>query len=40
MQADPADLPLTRLRPGIRVKPLGRAFAGFARAGTKPDAGA
>ena len=28
MQADPADLPWTRLRPGIRVKPLGRAFAG------------
>ena len=27
MQADPADLPWTRLRPGIRVK-LGRAFAG------------
>ena len=24
----PADLPWTRLRPGIRVKPLGRAFAG------------
>ncbi|CAB3738192.1 hypothetical protein LMG3458_05498 [Achromobacter deleyi] len=26
MQADPADLPWTRLQPGIRVKPLGRAF--------------
>ena len=27
MQADPADLPWTRLQPGIRVRPLGRAFA-------------
>lgn len=26
MQADPADLPWTRLQRGIRVKPLGRAF--------------
>ncbi len=28
MQADPADLPWTRLQPGIRVKPLGPAFTG------------
>ncbi|KOQ53156.1 microcystin degradation protein MlrC, partial [Achromobacter xylosoxidans] len=27
MQADPADLPWTRLQPGIRIKPLGPAFA-------------
>lgn len=27
MQADPADLPWTRLQPGIRVRPLGRPFA-------------
>jgi microcystin degradation protein MlrC len=26
MAADPADLPWTRLRPGLRVSPLGRAF--------------
>jgi microcystin degradation protein MlrC len=28
MTADPADLPWTRLAPGIRVKPMGRAFPG------------
>ena len=27
MQADPADLPWTRLQPGIRIKPLGPAFS-------------
>ncbi|GFN25800.1 hypothetical protein ADE_14980 [Achromobacter denitrificans] len=27
MQADPADLPWTRLRPGMRIKPLGEAFS-------------
>lgn len=27
MQADPADLPWTRLQPGIRVRPLGQPFA-------------
>lgn len=27
MQADPADLPWTRLRPGMRIKPLGPAFS-------------
>jgi hypothetical protein len=27
MQADPADLPWTRLQPGMRTKPLGRAFS-------------
>lgn len=28
MQADPADLPWTRLQPGIRVRPQGRSFTG------------
>ncbi|MOA46355.1 hypothetical protein D3C78_1688550 [compost metagenome] len=28
MQADPADLPWTRLQPGIRVRPQGRPFNG------------
>jgi len=28
MQADPADLPWTRLQPGIRVRPQGQPFEG------------
>jgi microcystin degradation protein MlrC len=28
MTADPADLPWTRLAPGIRMKPMGKAFWG------------
>jgi len=27
MQADPADLPWTRLAPGMRMRPQGRPFA-------------
>jgi microcystin degradation protein MlrC len=27
MQADPADLPWTRLQPGIRVRPQGKPFS-------------